>query len=213
MSPTEVEGNSFVKGFKPVCYEGDTGFFKSFDRFSGGFSFVIAFPVDYELAFLAIDLIVENLFNFPFFLSYTINGNSFFGGRIGESWEGLEVWSEINSKVAAMDPRVQAFHDRWKVEFVVIVFVRSFRNRNGSKPWSHKFIVSSYCVYIAFEFEGNFGLFWGDGWSFFASLFSGLGLASACLVEGVSGELLVSHHLRSYVIGKGKGGREDFNTW
>ena len=80
------------------------------------------------MAFLSIDSIFENFFNFPFFLSRGINGKRFLGGGLRESWEGLEVWSEINAEVAAMDPRVDAMHDRREVDFVVIVFVWSFRN-------------------------------------------------------------------------------------
>ena len=84
------------------------------------------------MAFLSIYSLIRNLFNFLFFLSKGIDGNRFFGGRLRESWEGLEVWSEINTEVAAMDPRVDALHDRREVDFVVVVFVWSFRNRKGS---------------------------------------------------------------------------------
>ena len=49
-----------------------------------------------------------------------------------ESWERFEVWSEVDSKVAAMDPRVDALHDWREVDFVVIVFIWSFRDRKGS---------------------------------------------------------------------------------
>ena len=48
------------------------------------------------------------------------------------SWEGFQVRSEVDSMVAAMDPRVDALHDGREVDFVVIVFVCSFRNRKGS---------------------------------------------------------------------------------
>ena len=69
MGPREVEGNGFVRGFKPVGSEGGTGSFKDVKGFPSCFDFVIAFPVDQELAFLSIDSILENFFNFPFFLS------------------------------------------------------------------------------------------------------------------------------------------------
>ena len=61
MGPREVEGNSFVVGVKPVCSESGTGSFKGVKGFPSSFDFVIAFPVDKELAFLAIDSILENL--------------------------------------------------------------------------------------------------------------------------------------------------------
>ena len=128
MGPREVEGNGFVIGVKPVGSEGCTGSFKGVKGFPSGFNFVIAFPMDKELAFLAIDSIFENLFNFPFLLSRGIDGDRFFGGGFRESWEGFEVWSEIDSKVTAVDPGVDALHDGREVEFVVIVFVRSFKN-------------------------------------------------------------------------------------
>ena len=54
-----------------------------------------------------------------------------FGGGLRESWEGLEIWSEINAEVTAMDPGVDTLHDRREIDFVVIVFVWSFRNRKG----------------------------------------------------------------------------------
>ena len=79
-----------------------------------------------ELAFLEIDSILENFCNFPFLLSRGIDGDRFFGGGFRETWEGFEIWSEVYSKVAAMDPRVYALHDGREVEFVVIVFVRAF---------------------------------------------------------------------------------------
>ena len=69
MSPREVEGNGFVIGVKLVGSEGGTGSFKDLKGFPSGFDFVITFPVDEELAFLAIDSILKHLFNLPFFLS------------------------------------------------------------------------------------------------------------------------------------------------
>ena len=128
MGPWEVEWNGFVIGVKPVGSEGGTGPFKSVKGFSSSFDFVIAFPMDKELAFLAIDSIFENLFNFPFLLSRGIDGDRFFGGGFRESWEGFEIRSKIDPKMAAMDPRVYALHDGREVEFVVIVFVGSFEN-------------------------------------------------------------------------------------
>ena len=121
-----MEGNGFVIGVKPVGSEGGTGSFKSIKRFPSGFDFVIAFPMNKELAFLAIDSILENFFNFPFLLSRGIDGDRFFGGGFRETWEGLEVWSKVDSKVTAMDPRVNALHDGREVELVVIMFIRSF---------------------------------------------------------------------------------------
>ena len=92
---------------------------------------------------------------------------------------------------------MDALHDRGEVDFVVIVVFWSFGNREGSKQWSNKLVVSSNLVYIAFGSEGDFSLPWADGRSFFASLFPSLGLASSGFLEGVSGELLVLHDLRS----------------
>ena len=126
MGPREVEGNGFVIGVKPVGSESGTGFFKGIKVFPSGFDFVIAYPMDKELAFLAIDSILETLFNFAFLLSRGIDGDWFFEGGFWEAWEGFEVWSKIDSKVAAMDPRVYALHDGREVEFVVFVFVRAF---------------------------------------------------------------------------------------
>ena len=68
-------------------------------------------------------------------------------------------------------------------------------------------MVSSNLVYIWFESEGDFSLSWGDGRSFFASLFAGLSLPGSGFLEGVSCELLVLHNLRNYVISRGNGGR------
>ena len=126
MGPREVEGNGFVVGVKPVGSEGGTGSFKGVKGFPSSFDFVIAFPMNKELTFLAIDSILENLFNFPFLLSRGIDGDRFFGDGFRESWEGFEVWSEVDSKVTAVDPGVDALHDGREVEFVVIVFVRAF---------------------------------------------------------------------------------------
>ena len=64
-----MEGNSFVIGVKPVGSKGGAGSFESVKRFPSSFDFVLAFPRDKELAFLAIDSILENFFNFPFLLS------------------------------------------------------------------------------------------------------------------------------------------------
>ena len=74
-------------------------------------------------------------------------------------------------------------------------------------------MVSSNLVYMGFGSEGDFSLSWYDGGSFFASLFTGLGLTSSGFLEGISGELLVLHNLKSYVISRGDGGRKNFNTW
>ena len=73
-------------------------------------------------------------------------------------------------------------------------------------------MVSSDFVYIGFGSEGDFCFAWGDRGSFFASLLTGGSLASSSLLEGCSGELLVLHDLRSYVISRGDGGRKNFNT-
>ena len=127
MGPREVEGNSFVIAVKPVGSESGTGSFKGVKKFPSGFDFIISFPMNKELMFLAIDSILENLFNFPFLLSRGIDGDRFFGGGFREAWEGFGVWSEIDPKVAAMDPRVYAMHDGREVEFVVVAFVRPFQ--------------------------------------------------------------------------------------
>ena len=73
-------------------------------------------------------------------------------------------------------------------------------------------MVSSYLVYIGFGSEGNISLAWGDWRSFFASLLAGGSLTSSSLLKGCSGELLVLHDMRSYIISRGDGGREDFNA-
>ena len=134
MSPWEVEGDGFVIGIKPVGPKGGAGSFKDIKGFPSCFDFVIAFPMDKELAFLSIDSIFEDLFNFPFLLSRGIDRDGLFGGRFRETWEGFEVWSEVDSKMAAVYPRVDALHDGREVKFVVIVIVRSFADRKGTKP-------------------------------------------------------------------------------
>ena len=68
-------------------------------------------------------------------------------------------------------------------------------------------------MYIGCGSEGDFSLSCYDGGFFFASLFTGLGLASFSFLEGISGELVVLHNLRGYVISRGDGGRQDLNTW
>ena len=67
--------------------------------------------------------------------------------------------------------------------------------------------VSSNLVYIGFGSEGDFSFSWGDGRSFFSSLFAGLSLAASGFLEPISGELLVLHNLRSYVTSRGDGSR------
>jgi len=67
-------------------------------------------------------------------------------------------------------------------------------------------------VYIGFGSEGNVSFTWGNRWSFFASFLVSSCLASSSFLEGGSGELLVIHDLRSYVISRENGGREDFDT-
>ena len=132
MGPRVVEGNSFVIGVKPVGSESGTGFFKGVKGFPSVFDFVIAFPMDKELAFLAIDSIFENLFNFPIHWSRGIDGDWFFGGGFREAWECFEIWSKVDSKVTVMDPRVYALHDGREVQLVVILFVRAFEYRERS---------------------------------------------------------------------------------
>ena len=68
-------------------------------------------------------------------------------------------------------------------------------------------MVSSNPVYIGFRSESDFSCSWYDGGSFFASLLAGLSLAGSGFLEWVSGQLLVLHDLRSYVISRGDGGR------
>ena len=68
-------------------------------------------------------------------------------------------------------------------------------------------------MYIGFRSESDLSLSWYNGWSFFASLFTGLGLASFCFLEGIFGELLVLHNRRSYIISSGNGCRKSLNTW
>jgi len=67
-------------------------------------------------------------------------------------------------------------------------------------------------VYIGFGSEGNFSFARGNRWSFFVSFLASSCLGSSGFLEGGSGELLVFHDLRSYVISRGDGGREDFDT-
>ena len=73
-------------------------------------------------------------------------------------------------------------------------------------------MVSSDFVYIGFGSEGNFSFTWSDWGSFFSSLLASGSRAGSSLLEGCSGELLVFHDLRSYVISRGDGCRENFNT-
>jgi len=73
-------------------------------------------------------------------------------------------------------------------------------------------VVSSNLVYIGFGSKGNFSFAWSNSWSFFTSFLASSCLASSCFLEGGSGELLVFHDLRRYVISRGDGGREDFDT-
>ena len=58
-----MEGNSIVIGVKRVDYEGSTGSFKGFLGFLSSFDFVIAFPINKELAFLPIDSIFRKTFS------------------------------------------------------------------------------------------------------------------------------------------------------
>ena len=74
-------------------------------------------------------------------------------------------------------------------------------------------MVSSNFVYIGFRSESDFSLSGGDWGSFFSSLLAGGSLVSSSLLKGCSGESLVLYDLRSYVISRGDGGRENFNTW
>ena len=67
-------------------------------------------------------------------------------------------------------------------------------------------------MYIGFGSEGNFSFACGDWGSFFSFLLTGGSLVGSGHLEGCSGELLVLHELRSYVISRGDGGRENFNT-
>jgi len=127
-----VDCNGLVIGVKPVSSEGRTGFFKDIQRFPSSFDFLITFPIDSELAFLSLNLIFKNLFNFSFFLSLGIEGDWLCGAGFREVWESFEVWSEVDSKVAVMNPRVDGLHDRRAVEFVVIVSIRSFADCQGS---------------------------------------------------------------------------------
>ena len=69
MCPREVEGNGFIICYKLVDSEGGTGSFKGIKRFPSCFDFVRTFLVNEEVAFLAIDPILEKFFYFPLFLS------------------------------------------------------------------------------------------------------------------------------------------------
>ena len=104
-----MEDDSFVIDVKLACSESGTGSFKRVKGFPSSFDFIIAFSTDKELLLLSIHSIFGNYFDFLYFLSRGINGNWFFGAGFRETWEGFEVWSEVDSKVAAMDPRVNAF--------------------------------------------------------------------------------------------------------
>ena len=73
-------------------------------------------------------------------------------------------------------------------------------------------MVLSDFVYIGFGSEGNFSFTWSDWGFFFASLLAGGSLASSSFLESCPSELLVLHDLRSYVISRRNGGRENFNT-
>ena len=67
-------------------------------------------------------------------------------------------------------------------------------------------------MYIGFGSEANFSFVGGNWWYFFPSFLASSCLASLCSLEGGSGELLVFHDLRSNVISRGDGSREDFDT-
>jgi len=67
-------------------------------------------------------------------------------------------------------------------------------------------------VNIEFQSEGNFSFARGNTWFLFASFLGSSCLASLCLLEASSGKLLAFPDLGSYVISRGDGGREDFNT-
>ena len=59
---------------------------------------------------------------------------------------------------------------------------------------------------------GNFCFTWGDWGSLFASIRAGGSLVGSSLLQGCFSELLVFHYLGSYVISRGDGGRENFDT-
>jgi len=80
-----VEANGFLIGVKPFSCKGTTASFKAIERFPSSFDFVIAFPMDYELEFLSLDSIFENLFNFSFFLFCGIHSEWFFEARLSEA--------------------------------------------------------------------------------------------------------------------------------
>ena len=92
-----------------------------------GFHFVIAFPIKKQLAFVAIHSIFENLFNFPFLLFSGIDADRFFGGGFRKSWESFGIWSKVDSKMAAMDPRVMPCMMGGMLSMLVIVFVWAFK--------------------------------------------------------------------------------------
>jgi len=46
--------------------------------------------------------------------------------------ERFEVWSEVYPEVGSMDPWVNTFHDIWEDELVVVMFIWSFANIEGS---------------------------------------------------------------------------------
>ena len=74
-------------------------------------------------------------------------------------------------------------------------------------------MVLSNIEYIGFGSESDFSLFWYDGGFLFSSLFTALSLASSSSLEGISGELLILHNLRSNVISRAEGGRQNFHSW
>jgi len=73
-------------------------------------------------------------------------------------------------------------------------------------------VVWSNLVYIWCGSESNFSFALGNRWSFFSCFLASSCLASSCFLQGGSGELLVFHDMRSYVISREDGGTEDFDT-
>ena len=73
-------------------------------------------------------------------------------------------------------------------------------------------MLASNRVYIGFGSESDFSCSWDDEGSLFASLLARLSLAGSDFLEGVSGEPLVLHNLRSFVISRGDGSRKNFNA-
>jgi len=128
MCPGGVEGNGFLIGVKPVSAKGGTDAFKGVERFTSSFNFVIAFPLDWELALLLVNSIFQNLFNFSYFLSRGIDGDRFFGPGLREAGESFEVWSVVDLKMAARNPLVDAWHYRGEVGLVVVLAIRFFRD-------------------------------------------------------------------------------------